>query len=409
MGYNNIDQQYGHPLWPLGRSMMWLGTAIITTLALLLWNGDVMATEEGNLDDKRMIREDFAMVKAGDPWQPEGFDDPHILRTTFTDTAPVIDGLADDPAWAGAEGLTVPLAWGEIKEATLKAVYTKDDIYLQVSWADPSKDDQHHPWVWDEGQGRYVESPTMEDGLLVSIEAGCEWEPSLLAGTVYDFDGWLWLAARSDPLGQAVDVYGHSQDGGVSSEKGYKKYPSRHLEPAWNLKIADWRKDILTEPWQATARQYLLSTPSQEIYVSYLPDGTKTTPVFVEQVPPPQGPAIAISDEAGSTLVKTTAGPAQETMVVPQYRPVKLTGDAGEVKAKGHWRDGRWTVEFRRALLTPARTTTDSTFLKATQFSIHVFDHTDEVDKVSESARLLIEFVPVDGTTPDVLTTQQTH
>lgn len=405
MNYNSTDQRHRQERWLLGRSMMWMGTALITTLVLLLWNGAVVAAEAGDPEKKRVIREGFAMVKADDPWQPEGFEEAPILRAAFADKEPILDGLADDPAWAKAEGLTVPLAWGEIKEATVKAVYTGNDIYLQVSWADPSKDDQHHPWMWDEQQGRYSEGPQVEDGLLVSLEVGCEWEPSLLAGIVYDFDGWLWLAGRTNPLGQAVDVYGNSQDRWIPRQD-YKKYPSRYGDPVWNLKVVDGRKDILTKPWQALARQYLRSTPRQEIYVRYQADG-EPVPVFAEQVPPPPGPVAMTSDDPGSALVNTIAvDPAQLAAMVPQFRPVKLTGNAGEVAAKGHWQDGRWTVEFRRALVTPARTTTDSMFMKTTQFSLHVFDQTEDVNKASESVRLLLEFVPDNRQTPDVLTTQ---
>jgi hypothetical protein len=342
------------------------------------------------------------MVKAGDPWQPEGFDEAPILKAMFTDIAPVVDGLTDEPAWAEAEGLTVPLRWGEVNEATLRAIYTEEDLYLQVSWADPSKDDQHHPWVWDESQGKYVEGPQVEDGLLVSIEGGCDWDPSLLSGTTYDFDGWLWLAGRTNPIGQAVDV-----DGSVRwiEKRGFKQYPSRDEDPIWDLKIVDRRNDILTEPWQGLERQYKRSTPKKETYIRYLPDGRQTT-VFAEQLPAPPGPVATTSEEPDSTLVKAAVDPSQQAVTVPQYRPVKLTGDAGEVAAKGRWQDGRWTVEFRRALVTPARTSSDSTFLRTTQFALHVFDQTEDVDKASESVRLLLEFIPDESSTPDVLTTQ---
>jgi len=407
MIYEKINQHYGHPLWFLGRSLMSMGIAFITTaLVLLMWNGVVVATEAGDDESTRVTREGFVMVKADDPWQPEGFNAFPILRAAFANKEPVLDGLADDPAWSQADSMTGPLAWGDGAEATLKAVYTEEDIYLQVSWADPSKDDQHHPWVWDEGQGRYNEGPQVEDGLLVSIEVGCEWEPSLLSGLVYDFDGWLWLAGRTNPIGQAVDVYGNSQDRWIPGQD-YKKYPSRHEDPVWNFKVIDRRKDILTEPWQGLARQYARSTPKEEIYVRFEADSRgRNTPVFAEQLPPPAGPVATTSDEPDSALVKTAVNPTQQAVTVPQYRPVKLTGNAGEVAAKGHWQDGRWTVEFRRALMTPARTTTDATFMKTTQLSLHIFDHTEDVEKASESVRLLLEFVPDDRSTLDILKTQ---
>jgi hypothetical protein len=385
--------------------MITVAVGLVMITVTLFWMSMAEAAEAEGQEFKRDVTGGFVMVKADDPWQPAGFDEALLLRAIYTDIAPVIDGLTDEPAWTGAEGLTVPLTWGEVNEATLKAVYTDEDIYLQVSWADPSKDDQYHPWVWDESQGRYVEGPQVEDGLLVSIEGGCDWDPSLLSGTTYDFDGWLWLAGRTNPIGQAVDI-----DGSVrwSEKRGFKQYPSRYEEPIWDLKIVDQRKDILTAPWQGLERHYKRSTPKQETFVRYRPDG-KQTSVFAEQVPAPQGPVATTSDEADSAIQKVAAvEPTDVVAMIPQYRPVKLEGDAGEVKAKGQWSEGRWRVEFKRKRVTPANTSSDSTFLRTTQFSLHVFDHTEDVAKASESARLLLEFVPDESSTPDVLTTQNT-
>jgi hypothetical protein len=366
-------------------------------MTFLLSNGTINATEADSHVIQPGTTGGFVQVKADDPWQPNGFNEAHILRAGFAEITPEIDGKAGDPAWAEADSLTVPLTMGNVSAATLKAVYTEDDIYLQVSWADPTKDDQHHPWVYDDRQGKYFEGPQVEDGLLVSIEAGCDWDPSVLAGTVYDFDGWLWLAARSDPIGQAVDVVGNVQDRWIPGLE-FKKYQSRYEDPVWDLKIIDRRPDILTESWQSLDRQYKRTTPKQDIYVRYQPDG-KPVQDFALQMPPPPV----------SAMQKVNAvDPMQEVVTVPQYRPVKLTGDAGEVKAKGHWQNGRWTVEFRRTLVTPANNLTDSVFKRTTQFSIHVFDHTEDIDKASESVRLLLEFVPDESNTPDVLTTQNT-
>jgi hypothetical protein len=320
-------------------------------------------------------------------WEPEGFDRGTIVHVSKVTQAPRIDGLADDPAWKQAKSLTVPLAYGPVKEATLKAVYTEKEVFLQVTWPDPTKDDQHRPWVWNPEVGRYVEGPQVEDALLVSIVLACGWTPSLLSGYVYDFDGWHWLAARSDPIGQAVDTAGLVQDRPIP---GFVKYPSRNTTPFWNLNFADNRPNILTTPWQDLKRVYQLKPVSKTVYINMKPDSRRRPPSFVEQLPAPHVTAES---------VKATQAPLA---VVPQFKPIKLTGDAGEVAAKGRWADGRWTVEFRRSMVTPARYTTDSVIDKVTQFSIQVFDHTDRLDEASESGRLYLQFEPATGDTPEV-------
>jgi len=338
----------------------------------------------------------FVAVEANDPWAPEEFAKPLIVPAVFVAVAPVVDGLDDDSAWRGADGVEVPLEWGRVSDATVKAVYTEEEIFLSVSWADATKDDQHRPWIWDAASASYVESPQAEDALLVSVEGGCDWNPSLLAGLGFDFDAWLWLAARTDPLGQAVDADGNVKNRPKPARMGFEKYPSRHQDLVWDVKFMDRRKDILTLPWRELERRYNRSMPVQEIYVRYRPDG-RPTPAFVERVEAPAIESPVQEGASGGTLIKTGSGALPPTVL--QYRPLELSGDAGDVAAKGHWADGRWTVEFRRARVTGSRTQTDSVFERTTQLSLHVFDGTERLDESSESPRLLIQFEPRATTT----------
>jgi hypothetical protein len=336
---------------------------------------------------ERINEENFITHVENDAWQPEGFDKALILRARFVKQAPTIDGLADDPAWARGESVTVPLAYGKVREASLKAVYTEKEIFLLVSWPDPTKDDQYRPWLWNAELNRYVESSQIDDGLLISFEAGCEWTPSLLSGYVFDFDGWWWLAARTNPVGQAVDTSGHVQKRWIP-DRGYVKYESRNKKPFWNLKFTDNGPDILTKPWQELKRAYLLQPIVEKVYVSTLPDG-RPPPAFIAEI---QAPQVAIATALRPISAEQTKKSPQP--IAPHFKPTKLSGDAGEITAKGQWADGRWTVEFRRARVTPARTATDSIFERVTQFSIHIFDHTERVDESSESGRLFLQFEP---------------
>jgi hypothetical protein len=364
-------------------------TIAVVTCLLVLIGASTAGAEKRHYqfgDNNKLI-----FVK-GESWQPEGFDEAIILTAPLVEKAPAIDGKADDPAWARAKSLTVPLAYGPVKEATLKAVYTEKEVFLLVSWPDATKDDQHHPWVWDAEQGRYVEGPQVEDQLLVSFEAGCEWTPSLLSGYVYDFDGWRWLAARTDPIGQAVDVAGHTHKHSVGGHY-FTKYKTRATGPTWQLKFEGFKPSFRTTLWQELERIYRFSPISEDIWVSLSPDGEQPSTSFAERLEAPTYPPE--SKDAPAGLLRP-AHASQPTQILPQFKPVKLTGDAGEVAAKGRWADGRWTVEFRRVLETPARTATDMVFNRVTQFSVYVFDHTERLDEAGESGRLFIQFLPAE-------------
>jgi hypothetical protein len=362
-----------------------VGTATIAILAAPILGAAEDARDIQDIGAGRKL----VIVEPHDAWQPENFSGARIISAKPVTAAPVIDGQLDDAAWDGAAAETVPLAWGTVREATIRAVYTRDEVFIAVSWPDWTRDDQHHPWVWDAAQGRYTEGPQIEDALLVSIEGGCDWNPSLLANQVYDFDAWVWMAARTNPLGQAVDADGSVRIKWIPN-LGYEKYTTRYPDPTWNVKFIDQRDDILTDSWQDLERMYKIVPPKQEVYVAYPPDGGRRAPEFAERIGPPSNPVQAINVSLGSSAQES--GP--ET--APQYRPVRLTGDAGEVAARGHWADGRWTVEFRRTLVTDADTTSDSVFQRTTQFSVQVFDHVERLDETSESGRLFLKFEPAE-------------
>ena len=151
---------------------------------------------------------------SNDSWQPDDFVNGTTVPSTWI-PAPMIaiDGVDDEAAWANATEVEVQLSLGSVDKAWLKSVYTDDEVFIRVRWADGSENREHHPWTWDTIQQAYVQGPEIEDSVMLSFEAGCEWNPSLLGGAIYDFDAWHWLAARSDPMGQAIDLYGNVQIG----------------------------------------------------------------------------------------------------------------------------------------------------------------------------------------------------
>jgi hypothetical protein len=68
---------------------------------------------------------------------------------------------------------------------------------------------------------------------------------------------------------------------------------------------------------------------------------------------------------------------------VPQYLPGTPTGSAADVRAKGAWADGWWTLELERKLVTghPDDTPFDPKKVYKTAVSAH--DRTGDMDKAS--------------------------
>jgi hypothetical protein len=311
-----------------------------------------------------------------DAWQPDDFVNGTPVPAVWMETPEVtIDGADNEAAWSRATEVEVPLEFGSVERAWLKALYTDDEVFIRVRWADPTEDREHHPWVWNADKGAYEAGPQVEDSIMLSFEAGCEWTPNMLGGYIYDFDAWQWLAARSDPLGQALDLYGNVQDRDTKIPE-FHPYPSRIVEDDWILKFTENHDVSLTAEWDEIDRVYMLQPVTEDLWVRAVPDGGRQSPPFVEQVPAPAGK------------------PDDHGQVYPQFSPVKLTGSAAEVAARGQWADGYWVVEFQRARYTPAEHVYDTIFNRLVQFSVQIFDRTERLDESSESGRLFLQFLP---------------
>ena len=167
-------------------------TVVVAAAGLLTW-----AAVQAEVTHRQINSQNLVVDVSDDSWQPEGFENGTAIPATFIQDADItIDGKDDEPAWSLAREVEVPLTYGATKASYLKALYTHKEVFIRVRWADDSEDREHHPWVWDSEQKSYVEGPQVEDSLLLSFEAGCEWTQSLLEGYIFDFDGWHWQAAR---------------------------------------------------------------------------------------------------------------------------------------------------------------------------------------------------------------------
>ena len=308
-----------------------------------------------------------------DYWQPDNFkDDGIFIPVTYTLGQTIrLDGVDDEAAWAATPEVTVPLAFGTVESARLKALYTDTDIFIRVRWADSTEDRLHRPWVWNEESGSYREGGQVEDSLMFSFEAGCEWFPSFLAGYDFDFDAWQWLAGRTDPLGQVLDLSGSIKDAQLSFNQ---PYTPRHDQDDWNLRITDTQEGHLHWPLEKLDHQYLLVPVLDKVYFHANLDGTRGLE-FARQLPPP-------AVDMASTVP-----------VAPQYEPLKLEGNAAEVQGKGHWENGFWTVELSRPLITAGGGGYDIQLTRLTQFSVHVYDRAERLDASSESGRLFLQFL----------------
>jgi hypothetical protein len=214
---------------------------------------------------------------------------------------------------------------------------------------------------------------------MLSFEGGCEWFPSLLSGYEFEFDAWHWLAARTDPLGQSLDLSNAMRD---QYFQGLEGYPSRHEATAWNVKFDDRTDDRFHKQWFDLDRTYSRWPTHSTVFYDSKLDSGRDVSEFTNRLAPP------------------VSAPVNPDRRLPQFEPRALLGNDGDVKAKGNWEDGFWTVEFRRRLTTESGPSWDIQFVRLTQFSIHVFNGVERIDQASESGRLFLQFVPKEDVSP---------
>lgn len=354
----------------------WHTKIFALALAVVLYCGsDARADVQKSMQDGKVVK----VLVSDDSWQPEGFKEGLGIPAAYVaDPQIIVDGIDDERAWLAAEETVVPLSFGAVKYARVKALYSDDFVHMRVRWPDASEDRLHHPWIWNEVLGKYEAGPQIEDALVLSFEIGCEWFPSFLAGYDFDFDAWRWMASRTDPTGYALDMVGQVKDSDPSDEAAYG---SRYTEDEWNLRFSDVFRDavdidaeraLLT--WDQLDRKYELWPIYSHVFINARLDGNEKMLLAREFAPP----AVL---------------PASPAPMLPQFEPLSPQKNTNDVRAKGRWEDGFWTVEFSRKRITGHKLSYDVPFERLTQFSMHVFDSVERMDQSSESPRLFLQFL----------------
>ncbi len=203
--------------------------------------------------------------------------------------APVIDGRADDPAWANTPPLVThdPIADIDIR---LRSVHTAETLFLLVEFPDPSESREHRVLHWDRTEQRYRSGPEREDVFV--IKWSLESHPvdlRLGANHPYRADIWYWKAARTDPSGYADDKL--------------QRYGQVPIPPFKRIMTGDGSTFYLSRQGDRGRAAYRMELPI---------------------------------DYRGERVTR--------------YRPQPPSGSRADVRAKGRWRSGTWTIEFARAL-----------------------------------------------------------
>ena len=217
-----------------------------------------------------------------------------IISAVRVAEPPVIDGNDNDPVWNKAEQVITPDQANDLPIA-VKAIYTSQEIFILIKFKDPDESRTHKSWQWDKGLGLYRVDYDREDIFVIKWNMAPEpVDLSIYSDDSYLADVWYWKASRTDPVGYADD-------------KIHMLYPVKDRD-ATELKNKAGKKVYLTR-----------------------------------------------SADKGTSAFKIDMKMDYQGEKLPRYINRQPTGSRADVKAKGNWHDGGWTIEYARALDTGNR------------------------------------------------------
>jgi hypothetical protein len=255
-----------------------------------------VSSETSAIKPARQLRYELASVPQRDPDDFQDMVPPlrdpqecELACGYYAGQAPVLDGLANDPIWLNLPEYET-LDNSSQRPITIKTCRDSENIYFLVRFPDKSASLSHKTLIWDEREQIYIEGMDREDVLVIkwSMTGGnMSYKPSLLEP--HTADVWFWKACRSDPSG--------------------------YLDDKYNIVSAEPVSDSLE----------LQSDKHGKLYMQRKGDEGRSS----------------CDDE----MFFENYGPA-----LKKFYPREPQGSRADIKGKGNWSEGYWTIEIVRKL-----------------------------------------------------------
>ena len=277
------------------------------------------------------------------------------LVSVTTDQAPTIDGTVD-PGWEKAPAYKIKLDETPYKpdgykgmtktSAVVKSMHDKEHVYFLVQWQDPTHSIERMPWVKQaDGTWKQRKAPdrTGHDNTYYEDKMAMFWNVG-----AKDFDK------------KGCGVACHKARGG-KIEGIEDKSPGRKYTEAAGETIDMWHwKAVRSNPVGQVDDQFVDDTKDPKANANWGRKGDaktgggyvnnvnkeKTGPAWMPKTP--SADKYWILDENKIPFVDNfKAGDVVAGIIVAPF-----DGSRGDIASKGAWKDGQWTVEMKRRLVT---------------------------------------------------------
>lgn len=280
------------------------------------------------------------------------------LESTKVSTPVSMD--ASDGAWAKAKEVVVPLTETPYKpdgykgmlksNATVKSLYDDKNIYIKLQYDDPTYSVDRQPWVKQEdGSWKQIKAPdqTGHDNTYYEDKAAIFWNINT-------------KGFEKKGCAIACHITKDGMNNGFPDTSAGRKYTNN---PGETIDMWHWKGVRGGLPFDQTHDQFVDSTNDPKVGKEYGRKGdaqeaggyknnineAKTAPAFMNK--DPKDNAIgSIKDENKVPFVDTFKAGDK----IPGPIVTKHNGSAGDIATKAVWKDGKWTMVFKRALVTSA-------------------------------------------------------
>jgi len=288
--------------------------------------------------------------------------------------APQLDGSGSDAGWEAAPALRIRTQNGanqSASEVTVRSLYDSKNVYFLLTWADPSQSFLRAPWEKQpNGSWKVLTSPK-----LVANDENQYAEDKL---------SFFWVAKNLPQF--SVNGCGVACHSGENPEvKPYGNmytFAEGHLGDIWQWKSVRGAGQVDDQYLDHT--KYSPDTPAAGFHPD--PDGgggyrlnqndDKDAPEYMPKSGGEKNgaPGYILEDEKvdfDDDLFE--AGDRVPGVITAPFR-----GDRGDISAAWRYRDGRWTLELRRKLVTgsPYDVQFDDT-AKTYYFGLATFDNSE--------------------------------
>jgi len=309
--------------------------------------------------------------------QSPAYAAPTVLTAARADAAPTLDGVADDAAWQSASPVKLNFGKGANlngngrTSGTLKALRVGDTLFMVLQYEDPTHSQRRSPYVKQaDGSWQKLKDPDDKGGdnnTYYEDKAAMIWpidnsiadfktdgcfaachddEPPKPYGNKYTEnagelgDIWHFKTVRTAPVGQVDDQWldhtryhpktakGAGRHGDAKSGGGYK-----------NIALKDGMPEFMNKDGR----------PANRGGTYWLKASDKV---------PFDDSSFQAGDEVASIMI------------------APFEGDRGDISAGMAWKDGVWTMEMSRKLVTGSKTDVQFDDLGADYlFGVSVFDN----------------------------------